>query len=182
MSNPYATPEPSDQNGQQPAWSSQQPVPPTQPQSPYGQGAYGQAEYGQGAGQQPQGQASYSQYGAYPQQGQQTAWGQPGYGQYGTAPLVDVERLRSNSTIVLVLGILGLVQILPIIGSIIAWVWGNSLVRQAREAGLPDDVTQNARIGKILGIISVALWALFAVLIIVLIVIGVAASSSSGSY
>lgn len=163
MSNPYASPDPSDPNGQQQTWSSQQSVPPTQPQNPYGQGGTGQ-------------------YGTYPDQGQQAAWGQAGYGQYGMAASAQADQIRSNSTIVLVLGILGLVLI-GLFGSIPAWVWGNSLIRQAQEAGLPEDITQNARIGKILGIIAVVLWGLGIVLAIILVIgFGVLASNSGGSY
>lgn len=181
MSNPYASPEPSEPNGQQPqqpqqpSWSAQQPVPPVQPVQPQG-------EWGQGT---PGQQEAWGQSGGYAQQGQQQAWGQPGYGQYGqygTASLVEADRIRSNSTIVLVLGILGLVLI-GLFGSIPAWVWGNSLIRQAEEAGLPDDVTQNARIGKILGIIAVVLWGLGIVLAIILVIgFGVLASNTGGSY
>lgn len=199
MSNPYASPEPTDpggqQPGQQPGWSSQQPIPPTQGQAPYGQAPqapnpYGQAPYGQPSTQQgswsQSGGYATPQDGAYAQAGEQAP--QAAYGQqgtftqsYGVGTYVEVERLRSNSTIVLVLGILGIVQILPIIGGIVAWVWGGSLVRQGQEAGLPDDVTQNARIGRILGIISVALWGVLLAFFIVAVIFGVVVASNSGS-
>lgn len=194
MSNPYASPEPNGQQPQQPqqpSWSAQQPVPPVQPVQP--QGEWGQGTPGQQDGHTQQGpyaeptgqQDAWGQSGGYAQQGQQQAWGQPGYGQYGqygTASLVEADRIRSNSTIVLVLGILGLVLI-GLFGSIPAWVWGNSLIRQAQEAGLPDDVTQNARVGKILGIIAVVLWGLGIVLAIILVIgFGVLASNTGGSY
>lgn len=74
---------------------------------------------------------------------------------FGMSP-AEVESLRSNSTIVLVLGILGLILIGPF-GSIPAWVWGNSIVKKAEAAGIPADVVSSARIGKILGIIGTVL-------------------------
>lgn len=59
------------------------------------------------------------------------AWGQPG----------EVEQIRSNSTIILVLGILGLVVIGPL-GSIPAWIWGNSTVKRSQALGLPRTSTR----------------------------------------
>lgn len=161
MSTPNTSPDASGQGSQQPGWSSQQPTPPAQPQNPYGQPGYGQMPYGQPGYGQPGPASPYDQ----------------GYG------YVTVEKLRSNSTWVLVLGILGIIQILGIIGAIAAWVWGNSLIKQARDAGLPEDVVQNAKIGKILGIIEVALAGVCLLLLLVLIAIGAFAfSQNPGAY
>lgn len=112
---------------------------------------------------QQQGAAGWGQQQDWSQQGWQqqgaTGWGQQqawGTNQAwdGNAHLAD---LRSNATVVLVLGILGLILIGPF-GSIPAWVWGNSVLRRAAEAGIPDYEVSNARVGKILGIITTALW------------------------
>lgn len=84
--------------------------------------------------------------------------GPQGYSQqpgFGISP-AEVESMRSNSTIVLILGILGLILIGPF-GSIPAWVWGNSIVKKAEAVGVPADVVSSARIGKILGIIGTVL-------------------------
>lgn len=78
---------------------------------------------------------------------------QPAFGM----PPAEVEGLRSNSTIVLILGILGLILIGPF-GSIPAWIWGNSIVKKAEAAGIPADVVSSARIGKILGIVGTVLF------------------------
>ena len=67
------------------------------------------------------------------------------------------QELKSNSTIVLILGILGLVLI-GLFGSIPAWLWGNSILRQAQENGVSADIVSNAKVGRILGIVGVALW------------------------
>lgn len=193
MSNPYTSPDPSDPAAQPQGWSSQQPMPPSgqydgtpSPQQPYAQqpGAYGQQPGTSQPGTYAQPQAAYGQPPVSPQPGaygQQQAWGQQGaYTQY-PANYADVERLRSNSTIVLVLGILGIIQILPVIGSIVSWVWGNSLIRQGQEMGVTDDVTQNAKIGKVLGIISIVLWAVGILFIVALAIFGIVVANSSGS-
>lgn len=81
--------------------------------------------------------------------------GYPQQPSYAMSP-AEMETLRSNSTIVLVLGILGLVLI-GLFGSIPAWIWGNSILKKAQAAGVPDDFVSNARFGKILGIIGTVL-------------------------
>lgn len=78
----------------------------------------------------------------------------------------EVETLRSNSTIVLVLGILGLVLI-GFFGSVPAWIWGNSILKKAEAAGVPADYVSNARFGKILGIIGTVLGLIGLVILII---------------
>ena len=123
-------------------------------------------------------QPTTASQGAYtaPQFDQQNPYGQPGvqpehpYGQYNggqygaqapygmtfqMTPLA--QELKSNSTIVLILGILGL-ALIGLFGSIPAWLWGNSILRQAQENGVSADIVSNAKVGRILGIVGVALW------------------------
>ena len=111
-------------------------------------------------------------------------YGQPGWDgsqpQYAAASYVNAEQIRSNSTVVLVLGILGLILI-GLFGSIPAWIWGNSLLRQGAEAGLPESYTQNAKIGKILGIVGVVLWGI-AIVIGVILVIGLVVAAANSGY
>lgn len=61
----------------------------------------------------------------------------------------------NNGTLILVMGILGLV-VCQVCG-IVAWVMGNTHIEAARQAGVEPD--QNAVIGRILGIVSVAILA-----------------------
>ena len=128
-------------------------------QSPYASPAQGASEqpYGQSPyGQTPYGQAPYSQpYGAAP----------ASYGYGYSQPNALADRLRSNSTICLVLGILGLI-VFPLVTSIPAWIWGNSLLNEARANGLPEDLVANAKLGKLLGIIGTAIWGIGAILLV----------------
>ncbi len=125
-----------------------------QPGSPYGAE---QPHYGQPSPQQPVYGTPYAAYGA-----------------------VDPNQIRSNSTIVLVLGILG-IFLIGLFGSIPAWVWGNSLIRQGQEAGLPDDFTSNARAGRILGIVGTVLHGLAILFIVAIfffaVIVGLSANS-----
>lgn len=158
--NPWASPA-----SEQPATVSQgaYTAPQFDQQNPYGQPGI-QAE-------QPYGQYNGGQYGA------QAPYGANGFGQapYGMTfqmtPLA--QELKSNSNIVLILGILGLVLI-GLFGSIPAWLWGNSILRQAQENGVSADIVSNAKVGRILGIVGVALWGVataFVVLMIPLIIL-----------
>lgn len=84
---------------------------------------------------------------------------------------------ESQATIILVLGILGLV-ICGLLGPV-AWVMGNNEV-QAIDAGRrPPENRQMANIGRILGIIATALIVLGILFFIVVIGIGGIASVSS---
>ena len=146
--NPWASPA-----SEQPATASQgaYTAPQFDQQNPYGQ-----------PGVQPE--QPYRQYngGQYGANGfAQAPYGTNGFdqAQYGMTfqmtPLA--QELKSNSTIVLILGILGLVLI-GLFGSIPAWLWGNSILRQAQQNGVSADIVSNAKVGRILGIVGVALW------------------------
>lgn len=158
--NPWASPA-----SEQPATVSQgaYTAPQFDQQNPYGQPGV-QAE-------QPYGQYNGGQYGA------QAPYGANGFdqAQYGMTfqmtPLA--QELKSNSNIVLILGILGLVLI-GLFGSIPAWLWGNSILRQAQQNGVSADIVSNAKVGRILGIVGVALGGVaiaFVVLMIPLIIL-----------
>ena len=154
--NPWASPA-----GEQPATASQgaYTAPQFDQQNPYGQPGV-QPE-------QPYGQYNGGQYGA-------NGFAQAPYGMtFQMTPLA--QELKSNSNIVLILGILGLVLI-GLFGSIPAWLWGNSILRQAQENGVSADIVSSAKVGRILGIVGVALWGVataFVVLMIPLIMLTV---------
>lgn len=114
-------------------------------QNPYHQEVPGQGAYEQNPLRQPYG-ASYAQ------------------------PVTALaERLRSNSTICLILGVLGLIMT-GLFTSIPAWIWGNSIIREAAANGVPEDYVSNAKLGKILGIIGTAIWAVLALLIVLMFI------------
>ena len=159
--NPWASPA-----GEQPATASQgaYTAPQFDQQNPYGQPGV-QAE-------QPYGQYNGGQYGA--NGFDQASYGANGFGQapYGMTfqmtPLA--QELKSNSNIVLILGILGLVLI-GLFGSIPAWLWGNSILRQAQENGVSADIVSNAKVGRILGIVGVALWGVATAFVVLIFLI-----------
>ncbi|MFP5282874.1 MAG: DUF4190 domain-containing protein [Actinomycetes bacterium] len=123
-------------------------------QNPYEQQPYG----GQGYGQPGYGQPGYEQY------------GQPGYG-YG-----QVAQPHPQGTTVLVLGILGLV--VCFIAGIVALVMGNKALKEIDANPGAYNNRQSVQIGRILGIISIAVWAL----VIVFYVIFGLIVTSTGSY
>ncbi len=179
MSNPFSSPDPSSQNTG-PGWSSQQP---TTPQNPYQEGPGAGATQGQSAWTaSPQGGApgQYAQQTPPPMDPYaQQAWAQPASGPAWGQP-GEVEQIRSNSTIILVLGILGLVVIGPL-GSIPAWIWGNSTVKRSQALGLPQNLYQNANIGKILGIIGTILWIIAGILIVAFVVLAIVGATTFDS-
>ncbi|WP_270771880.1 hypothetical protein [Pauljensenia sp. OF14-1SRA] len=135
-----------------------------------GQGAYTapqfdqQNPYGQPGVQpgQPYGQYDGGQYGA-------NGFGQAPYGMtFQMTPLA--QELKSNSNIVLILGILGLVLI-GLFGSIPAWLWGNSILRQAQQNGVSANIVSNAKVGRILGIVGVALWGVATAFVVLIFLI-----------
>ena len=149
--NPWASP-----TSEQPATASQgaYTAPQFDQQNPYGQPGV-QPE-------QPYGQYNGGQYGA-------NGFGQAPYGMtFQMTPLA--QELKSNSTIVLILGILGLVLI-GLFGSIPAWLWGNSILRQAQENGVSADIVSNAKVGRILGIVGVALWGVATAFVVLIFLI-----------
>ncbi len=163
MSNPYATPTPEDAPMQGSSWSQDPQAAYSAPAQPaYGQPTYGQPAYGQPAYGQP-------------------VYGQPAYGQPVGAGYVNVESLKTNATIALVMSILGLVGILPLIGSIVGWVMGARVERELANAGMPSDVVPMAKWAKILGIVGVVLAVLGIVIIILLFILGLVVSLSDPS-
>lgn len=149
--NPWASPA-----SEQPATASQgaYTAPQFDQQNPYGQPGV-QPE-------QPYGQYNGGQYGA-------NGFGQAPYGMtFQMTPLA--QELKSNSTIVLILGILGLVLI-GLFGSIPAWLWGNSILRQAQENGVSANIVSNAKVGRILGIVGVALWGVATAFVVLIFLI-----------
>lgn len=149
--NPWASP-----TSEQPATASQgaYTAPQFDQQNPYGQPGV-QPE-------QPYGQYNGGQYGA-------NGFGQAPYGMtFQMTPLA--QELKSNSTIVLILGILGL-ALIGLFGSIPAWLWGNSILRQAQENGVSADIVSNAKVGRILGIVGVALWGVATAFIVLIFLI-----------
>lgn len=149
--NPWASPA-----GEQPATASQgaYTAPQFDQQNPYGQPGV-QPE-------QPYGQYNGGQYGA-------NGFAQAPYGMtFQMTPLA--QELKSNSNIVLILGILGLVLI-GLFGSIPAWLWGNSILRQAQENGVSANIVSNAKVGRILGIVGVALWGVATAFVVLIFLI-----------
>lgn len=155
--NPWASP-----TSEQPATASQgaYTAPQFDQQNPYGQPGV-QPE-------QPYGQYNGGQYGT------QAPYGANGFAQapYGMTfqmtPLA--QELKSNSNIVLILGILGLVLI-GLFGSIPAWLWGNSILRQAQQNGVSANIVSNAKVGRILGIVGVALWGVATAFVVLIFLI-----------
>lgn len=155
--NPWASP-----TSEQPATASQGAyiAPQFDQQNPYGQPGV-QPE-------QPYGQYNGGQYGT------QAPYGANGFAQapYGMTfqmtPLA--QELKSNSNIVLILGILGLVLI-GLFGSIPAWLWGNSILRQAQQNGVSANIVSNAKVGRILGIVGVALWGVATAFVVLIFLI-----------
>ena len=164
--NPWASP-----TSEQPATASQgaYTAPQFDQQNPYGQpGVQPEQPYGQyNGGQYGANGFGHAPYGA-------NGFAQAPYGMtFQMTPLA--QELKSNSNIVLILGILGLVLI-GLFGSIPAWLWGNSILRQAQQNGVSANIVSNAKVGRILGIVGVALWGVataFVVLMIPLIMLTV---------
>ncbi|QWW19546.1 hypothetical protein I6B53_10805 [Schaalia sp. 19OD2882] len=155
MSTPYSPSFPEQPNtGQQP--TGVDPYGQTSaPQPTYGQPAYDQTGYGQPAYGQP-------------------VYDQTGYGVPSAGP-AEAETLRSNATAAMILGILGLVLI-GWLGSIPAWVWGNSILKKAQAAGIPESYVSNAKIAKITGIIGVVLGVIAFVFVVFFVGLGVLAA------
>jgi hypothetical protein len=177
----------------------EQQAPPVDPTTPYPQGSYGQqTPYGQNPNpQQPYGQAPYGQQ-PWPQQpvGQQPYAGQPGGyayppapggvpGQYPYGAFSPVAPSHPQSTLALVLGLIGLVGAffacgLTLLVSPFAWGVGRNALKEIRASQGRLGGESNARAGMILGIIGTVLLVLAIVGIVVLVVV-IAVSDSSGS-
>lgn len=121
--------------------------------------SYGQAPYGQTS-------ASQIPYG-------QTPWNRQPYGSaptftYPPTSSALIERLKTNSMIVLVLGIFGIILI-GLFGSIPAWVWGDSILSEAQANGIHESYVSNAKVGRILGIVGTIMWAFGTLLVLLAI-------------
>lgn len=159
--NPWASPA-----GEQPATASQgaYTAPQFDQQNPYGQpGVQPEQPYGQyNGGQYGANGFGHAPYGA-------NGFAQAPYGMtFQMTPLA--QELKSNSNIVLILGILGLVLI-GLFGSIPAWLWGNSILRQAQQNGVSANIVSNAKVGRILGIVGVALWGVATAFVVLIFLI-----------
>lgn len=112
----------------------------------------------------------------------QSPYGQPAYAQAGYGYGADVESLKSNAMVALVLGILGLFMI-GLFGTIPAWVWGNSILKKAQAAGIPESVVGNAKIAKIVGIVGTVLQLIAGAFLVLIFIIGIiGAIAESGTY
>jgi len=127
---------------------------PGDPQQGYQQQNYPQQGYQQ-PGFQQQGQAPY----------EQAPFGQAQYGQFDQAQYqVQHWPEQSQATMVLVMGVLGLVFCQ--VCSPIAWIMGNKELEAIDAGRRPYDQRSTANVGRILGIVGTAL--------ILLVVVGVA--------
>lgn len=92
-----------------------------------------------------------------------------------TFPQASAYPEQSQATTILVLGILGIICCVPF--GIAAWVMGNREL-EAIDAGRRNPENRgSANAGKILGIVSVALWVIGAVAFLLLLVAGVSFSA-----
>lgn len=177
---PPTTQYPTDQvppTQQMPADQNAAPQGPAGPQGPDAPPAF--AQHADGTGQSPFSHA-YDPHGGMPQ------WDQPPYtgGAYTPRPGWNtIERLRNNSVICLVLGILSFVGFGPLTG-VPAWIWGESIINEARSLGVGDELVSNAKIGKILGIVSTVIFigAIVVSVLFMLIMFGVIAASTSQGF
>ncbi len=96
--------------------------------------------------------------------------GQPGYG-YGYQPAMT-NPFDSRGTTVLIIAIVGFV-FCQLAGPV-AWVMGNTVMKEAQAAGWPEPTTN--KIGRIMGIVGTVL--LVAVVVLVIILLGVGAFSA----
>jgi hypothetical protein len=174
MSNPYGNnPEPdSGENhpgpGDQPSYGQTPPPPggpsygqtPPPPDQGYNQPpGYGQQQYGQTP---PYGQ---------PDQGGYQAYGQNPYAGYGT-----MAQPHPQGTAILVLGIVGIV--ICGIAAVVAWVMGNKALKEIDANPSAYSNRQMVVVGRILGIVGTALWAIaiVAYVIFFIVLIGQAGS------
>lgn len=83
-------------------------------------------------------------------------------------------RLVSNSTVVLVISIVGIFFTGLILGPV-SWIWGNRILEEAAQNGIPREAVKNAATGKTIGMIITILYAVGAAL--ALIVLGLAVAN-----
>lgn len=96
---------------------------------------------------------------------EQNPYGQNPYGQGGQ----PFPQPHPSGTVVLVLGILGIV-LCPIAG-IVSLVMGNKALKEIDANPMAYNNRQNVNIGRILGIVAIALWALVIIFYVVVFVI-----------
>lgn len=106
-------------------------------------------------------------------------YGAPAYGapQYNAYDPAHVEKLRSNATIVLVLGILSFLVTGPLT-AIPGWIWGSKILNEAHAMGLSEDTVSLAKWGKVLSIINVVLTIVATVLVTLFFVFVILAANS----
>jgi hypothetical protein len=92
--------------------------------------------------------------------------GPPGYG-YGYQPVMT-NPFDSRGVPVLVIAIVGFVVCQ--VAAPVAWVMGNSVMKEAQAAGWPEPTTN--KIGRIMGIVGTALFTLAIVAVILLVLVG----------
>lgn len=126
-------------------------------------------------GATPPGYGQQPGYGQPPGYGSAPGYGPPGGG-YGYAMGVD----HPQGTLILVLGILSLV-VCQILGPV-AWIMGNTALREIDASPGSYKNRGNVQAGRICGIISTALLALSVVAVIAVIALAAAGSSSSSGY
>ncbi|MEX1038967.1 MAG: DUF4190 domain-containing protein [Acidimicrobiia bacterium] len=92
-----------------------------------------------------------------------------------TFPQASAYPEQSQATTILVLGILGLICCVPF--GIAAWVMGNRELEAIDSGRRNPENRGSANAGRIMGIVSVALWVIGAVAFILLLVAGVSFSA-----
>ncbi|GAA1838966.1 DUF4190 domain-containing protein [Microlunatus capsulatus] len=141
---------------------------------PAGEQGSGSPGYGdQGYETSTYGDASYGDQG-YGQQGYAPqAYGQPGYGvsaqPYGSAD-------HPQGTLILVFGIAGF--FVGVLGPV-AWIMGGRALREIRSSGAHPRNEQLVVVGRILGIVSTALWVLGLLAFVAIFVLALTLSASS---
>ncbi|MDO4260301.1 MAG: hypothetical protein Q4C87_12360 [Actinomycetaceae bacterium] len=83
------------------------------------------------------------------------------------------QKLRNHSIIVLIFGVAGLAMALPLVGSIVAWIWGNNILAEARMNGIHEEAVSLAKIGRLLGIIGVVLVVVIPLAVLVATLLGI---------
>lgn len=123
----------------------------------------------------PPGYGPQPGYGPAPGYGSAPGYGQPGGG-YGYQMGID----HPQGTLILVLGILSLV-VCQILGPV-AWVMGNTALREIDAAPGTYKNRGNVQAGRICGMVSTALLVFSVLAVIAVIALAAAGSSSSSGY
>ncbi|GAA4378853.1 DUF4190 domain-containing protein [Nocardioides caricicola] len=103
--------------------------------------------------------------------------GQPPYQPYGQQPQYYGPRDHPQATVILVLGIIGLVacQVL----SVFAWVMGNRVVKEIDASGGQLGGRSTANAGRICGIVGTVLLAISLAFVLLFVVIGIASMGTA---